>query len=147
MAYYKWLDENTVFIADLPEPMTLYVGNTKTGELKKIATNVGRSFSTYEQTMCYTWSDTDYLYINSCDANGNASTTFAPVICKGGSQDFAVTKGGMIFMADGTRLYSHSIYDKGEWKLEHDFATDGLHKITRIAISPDGSQIALTDNL
>ncbi|HTL83148.1 MAG TPA: hypothetical protein VL651_15650 [Bacteroidia bacterium] len=147
VAYYKWLDANTVFIADLPEPMTLYIGNAKTGELKKMATNVGRSFATYEQTMCYTWSDTDELYINACDANGNASTIFPPVICYGSSQDFAITKGGMIFMAEGTRLYSHSIYAKGEWKLEHDFAAEGLHKITRLAISPDGNFIALTDNL
>ncbi|MBI3509201.1 MAG: PD40 domain-containing protein [Bacteroidetes bacterium] len=148
VAYYRWLDANTVFIADLPEPMTLYIGYLNSGKTIKVDESIGRSFGVYGDIMFYTKTDTSgNCWVTGLTNTGVHNDSLAPaIILPKGSQDFAIDKNGRIFSAQGTKLYS-TMFNSGVWKLEHDFATNGLHKITRIAISPYGDLIALTDNL
>jgi len=63
-----------------------------------------------------------------------------------GSLDFSIDKLGHIFMASGTKLFIWTIGKSKEWTEVGNFASEGLHKITRISISPDGKHIAIVDN-
>jgi hypothetical protein len=150
VAYSRWLNSETVFLCLLPEPMQLHAVTVKNGALVKVAENAGRSMQAYtrknKKGFLYTKMNADSSYsIFSIAAQGK--TLLASIPCLAGSQDFAVDKCGHILMAKGAKLFCWTIEKSTQWEQIADLEKNGLHKITRLAISPDGKNIALVDNI
>ena len=152
VGYHCWYDVNTVFLFQVTEPSSLVLADVRTGSNRTIISDVGRCMQIYKspkkKLLLYTQQDTSGAYwIKALDGNGLKVTDFAPIKAPGSSQDFAVDKNGNLVMADGTKVYQWTIGKSTEWKQVADLSGSGLHKITRLAISPDGVHIAFVDNL
>lgn len=151
VGYTCWYDANKVFLFQVTNPNTLVLADVRSGTTRLCVTDVGRCLQVYRspsrKLLLYTQADTaGHYWIKALDANGMKAVDFKPVKGVDDSQDFAVDKDGNILMASGTKLYAWNIANGTEWTLVNDFAGQGLHKITRIAISPDGSHLAVVDN-
>ena len=57
--------------------------------------------------------------------------------------DFALAPDGTYFMALGSKLYCFNAADHTNWEEVGDLSIHGITNITRLAISPDGKQLAL----
>ena len=152
VGYHCWYDANTVFLFQVTNPPTLVMADTRSGVAKTCASNVGRCMAIYRspsrKMLLYTQDgDSASLWIKALDGKGNKLPDFTPIKALDGSQDFAVDTRGNILMARGVKLYLWSIGKSTAWAEIADFSGNGLHKITRISISPDGRHIAFVDNL
>jgi len=56
---------------------------------------------------------------------------------------FAWTPGGILLMAQGTKVYQWDPRRGGEMEVVADLAGAGLANITRLAVSPRGNRLAL----
>ena len=151
VAYSRWLNDSIVFLSLLPEPMTLYIANRKTKVIEKCASNINRSMAIYHQknntAFLYTQLQSDSTFaIQALNTSGTQVPNFKPIKMIEGSLDFSIDKLGHIFMASGAKLFIWTIGKSKEWTEVGNFASEGLHKITRISISPDGKHIAIVDN-
>ncbi len=151
VAYSRWFNDSIVFLCILPEPMNLFVANVNSGIVSKCAMNVNRSMCVYHQKnrdlFLYSQMKADSSYcIQALSNTGAHVSNFMSIPFVKGSQDFTVDKLGHVFMASGTKLYLWTIGQTLDWKLIGDFAPQGLTKITRLMVSPDGKHIALVDN-
>ena len=61
-----------------------------------------------------------------------------------GREDYAWTPEGEILMGDGGRLFAWS--EGSDWTEIADFSDLGVEGITRLAVSPDGAQVAIVAN-
>ncbi|CAN5330448.1 hypothetical protein BH09BAC5_BH09BAC5_24170 [soil metagenome] len=153
VAYSRWFNDSIVFLCLLPEPMHLVVANVNTQKVSKCAKDVNRSMAVYHRNnnnnlFLYSQMQVDSTWeIAALSSFGNPDLDFMPVPFLEGSQDFAVDNNDNLFMASGTKLYFWKIGKSKTWKPIADFKENGLTNISRIAISPDGKHIALTDNL
>lgn len=151
IGYHCWIDTNTVFTFLLTEPFSLAKCDVKTGTCVKVAENIGRCMNKSHSIQF------DRLYYTSKDSSGEASilaydlnarktvSSFA-IPCLKGSEDFA-RYGSTLFMASGSKLYYWDLRSMNrKWTEFADLSFDGLQTITRIAISSDGTHIALVDN-
>ncbi len=151
VGYHCWFDEHSLYLFQVTTPSTLVLVDVNSGMSKTIVSNVGRCMQTFHSTkqklFLYTVPDTSGCYwIEALDGSGNKVTDFAPIKGVKNSQDFVVDNIGNIFMAQGTSLYMRKIETNSDWQLVTDFASQGLHNITRLAISPDGHHFAMVDN-
>jgi hypothetical protein len=152
VAYSRWYSEDLVMLCLLPLPMKLTYANPKIGEARSYAENAGRSMQVYKRKksklFLYTQENPDSSYtIRSMVGIGNDKSVISPVPCLKGSQDFVVDRCGHILMARDAKLYSWTIGKSTAWEEIADLGKSGLHKITRMAISPDGKNIAFVDNI
>lgn len=152
VAYSRWIKPDMVFLCLLPEPMHLnYVTRKDVKALANLsyAGNAGRSMQVCmikkKKWFFYTTMIHDSSYVIQAEQPGKKY--FTPVKCVETSQDFTVDKNGHILMAQGTKIYSWTIGKSTEWEELCDMKNAGLHKITRMMISPDGKHIAVVDNL
>lgn len=82
------------------------------------------------------------VWIKSFDPETGAVTPIIPI--SGSNYDYCWTPNGQLLRTEGTRLY---IAQPGkDWKLIQDLKSFGLHRITRLAMSPDGTRLAAVDN-
>lgn len=151
VAYSRWFNDSIVFLCILPEPMNLFVANVNTGKTQICAMNVNRSMCVYHEKkrdlFLYSQMKADSSYaIQALSSTGSHISDFENIPFLKGSQDFTVDNTGNIFMASGTKLFVWTIGKSKEWKEIADFASQGLHKITRLAVSPDGKHFAFVDN-
>lgn len=151
VGYHTWMDEHTLFLFLLTEPFSLVMCDTKSQVTRTVATDIGRCMSTYKtekrKLLLYTQKDTNgKMWIKALDKLGLPAPEFTPVPCLEGSEDYGVDKRGFLIMGSGTKLYSWRIGTDTEWQLIGDLSTYGIHNITRIAVSPDGMNLALVDN-
>ncbi|GAB4138251.1 MAG: hypothetical protein Fur0041_13200 [Bacteroidia bacterium] len=151
VGYHTWMNENTLFLFQLTNPVTLVIANTDNGQTKICASNVGRCFQVYRspkmKMMLYTQTDdSGKVWIRALDAAGNHVKDFKPIPAVNGAQDFAIDKNGTILMAKGSKIYCWKIDESTEWEMMADLSSFGLTDITRIAISPNGTHIAVVNN-
>jgi hypothetical protein len=151
VGYHCWFDEHTLFLFQVTEPSTLVMMDARTGVGKIVTSNVGRCMQIYKspkrKLMLYTVADSGFVWIKAADGFGNKVADFKSIRGIKDSEDFVVDHFGNIFMAQGTLLYTRKIETDSDWTLVNDFASQGLHNITRMSISPDGQHFALVDTI
>src|SRR5213079_2311402 len=70
--------------------------------------------------------------------------TIAPLIATvPGVEDYAWLPSGKLLMAKDSKLFAVVPLSGGTWQEVADFSKAGLRRITRIAVSPHGNQIAI----
>jgi hypothetical protein len=147
VGYHKWVDESTLVMFVLGSPPTLQVGDVRTGRARVVTEDIGRSIHNIPGTF-------DVSYVQR---NEDGSTTIMRLPGDGGEPepitetvaggDFhAWTPNRVLLMADGPRVFARRYEPDAAWQQIADFAD--LHvNLSRLAVSPDGSQIALVAEL
>jgi len=144
VGYHAWSDERTVAMFILGSPPTLRVGDALSGEIRVVAENPGRSIHRIPGSSEISFVrkvDDEEWWIERLDPTSGRSERIVRTLPS--REDHAWTPGGEILMGDGTVLFVWS-RDTG-WREIADLGA-GSGDISRIAVSPDGSRIALVRN-
>ena len=147
VGYHKWINTSTVVMFVLGNPATLRVGDLKTGRARIVAKDIGRSINNIPGT-------TDISFVQRHE---DGSTTIMRLPGQGGiperisdavSQgDFhAWTPNHFLLMADGPLIFARRYEPDASWERIADFRDLHLN-LSRLAVSPDGTQIALVAEL
>lgn len=144
IGYYTWVgpDQLALFRID-GESSHLAMLNLKDNRTRRITSSVGRTLlSDASGAILYVHKFTDtYWYIKKY----NPETSMIDIIAEtpGLAEDFAVAPDGTYFIGVGSKLYSfHPAYNTS-WQEVGDLSIHGITQITRLAVSPDGKQLAL----
>lgn len=143
VGYHAWIDANTVALFVLGEPPTLQVADLSTGRGRVIAEDIGRSIQSIPGT-----ADVSYVQRH---ADGTSTIMRLPgdggdpepiIETVEGGDFHAWAPDGTLLMASGAVVYAAVAADPREWSPVADFERLGI-SITRLAVSPDASQIAM----
>ena len=142
VGYHAWADERTTAMFVLGDPPTLQVGDALSGEVRTVAENPGRSIHRIPGTADISFvrkvSDNEWWIERLYPATGETERIAETLP---GHEDYAWTPSGEILMGGGWTLWSWTA--DGEWQLVADLDTDDGGDISRLAVSPDGSRIAM----
>ena len=145
VGYHAWANETVTAMFVLGDPATLQVGDALSGVVRLVAENPGRSIhripGTEDISFVRKVAEEEW-WIERLDPVTGETTRI--VATPPGREDYAWTPQGEILIGDGAKLLAWSV-DAGWWEVEHlDDAEAG--DISRIAISADGTRIALVRN-
>ena len=142
VGYHAWADERTAAMFVLGDPPTLQVGDAFSGEVRTVAENPGRSIhripGTAEISFVRKVSDEEW-WIERLDPATGATERIAQTLP--GREDYAWTPSGEVLMGDGASLFAWTA--DGGWAEVAALEDDGAGEISRLAVSPDGTRIAV----
>lgn len=141
VGYHCWVDSSTVACFVLTEPSTLQLKSVKKVPLV-IATNVGRCIRMKPNSKLLTYvdkSDSTWV-IKSYDQHSGITATLAST--PKGSEDYAWTQYGQLYMGYGSKLMKLDPAKSQVWEEVADFSAS-LESLGRIAISPAGTTLIL----
>jgi hypothetical protein len=142
VGYHAWADERTVVLFVLGDPPTLQRADVETGEVETVADDIGRSIHRIPGS-----SDVSYVQRHGPDratlmrlpGDGQAPQPIIDTV--DGREDHAWAPDGTLLMASGAVVYALAP-GSDEWVAVADFSHLDI-SITRLAVSPDASQIAM----
>lgn len=143
VGYHLWVDENTLALFVLGKPNTLQLVDLKSGKAEWVADNPGRILRRVPRQNKFSFvqkvSDQEWL-IKIFDVKSRSVATFIKTLP--GAEDYAWTPGGVLLMANGSKLFARKESDWA-WVELADLSNAGLKNITRIAVSDKGDRIAV----
>ena len=145
VGYHAWATGTVTAMFVLGDPPTLQVGDALSGEVRVVAENPGRSIHRIPGSQ-------DISFVRKVAENEwwierlNPVTgeTTRIVATPPGREDYAWTPEGEILIGDGAKLLAWSA-DAGWWEVAHLGEAAG-GDISRIAVSADGTRVALVRN-
>ena len=166
VGYYVWADENMVVMFVLGRngtPATLQVGDLRTGEVKILAENPGRSLHKVPGHHAVSFvrkTDQNNWWIDVYDLDTGEFTRLLPTLP--GREDYAWMPDGSILMGDGSKLFQARSGDNtllgvstdidvsqdphSQWTEIADLADAGVRGITRLSVNDSGTLIAIVGN-
>ena len=148
VAYYTWFDENTVVSAVIEEGnLNLYVSNITTGENKKYASNVGRSFHNIPNSKLVSFisKDEDKWFIKSLNPLTGEIQTITQTIPK--VEDMCWLIDGSILIPSENRIFKFNPKKDTRFSILKDFEDNNIQKITRIATNEIGTMLVLVSEV
>ena len=142
VGYHAWVDESTLVLFVLGDPATLQRADIQTGLTEVITRNIGRSIQRIPGS-----DDVSYAQVHE---DGTATIMRLPsertspeqiAEAVSGGDFHAWAPNGSLLMASGSVVYAWSL-SLDEWMPIADFSDLNI-SISRLAISPDGTQIAM----
>ena len=145
VGYHAWASETVTAMFVLGDPPTLQVGDALSGEVRTVAENPGRSIHRIPGSVDISFVRKvaeDEWWIERLDPATGETTRL--VATPPGREDYAWTPAGEILIGDGAKLLAWS--EEVGWRevARLDEASGG--DISRIAVSADGTRIALVRN-
>ncbi len=141
VAYFAWMDPSRVLLWRLSTPPTVVVLDVESNSRYVVARDSAFSFKAYPAgnatLFLARWSGR-HGEIRSFDHASLEASAIAPILEAG--RDFAVTPDGRLLMMKGGALFSFRPGVDSSWTLIGEL---GISNGTRIAVSPDGSLIAV----
>ena len=146
IGYHCWLTNETAALFIVGPPHYLALANTTDGIVMKLTSNIGRSLQKLPNgNLAYLHKATATNWtIKELDISTLRSKTI--VSARPNSEDFIVLKNGTILMSEGHRIFKYRIGYDTRWLEIGDFSKLSLNNIKRMAISPDGNNIALVNS-
>lgn len=151
VGYHAWADARHVALYVLGEPSSLRLADLRTGRAVTMARNIGRSIQPVPGASAVTFVQYVAEGAEGAErAEGEAWITRLElpdretrrlVRAASGAEDHAWTPEGVLLMGQGSRLFRWA--GSGGWSELTDLSDAGISGITRLAVSPDGSRIAL----
>lgn len=143
IGYYAWVNPNMLVGFVLGEPNTLEVFDVSSGTKKKITENVGRSIHLIPKSSQVSYISKQEEEWNIMSLNPKTGKT-KPITCSlTGSEDMAWTPQKHILMGKEGKLYVKNPKKDEQWKEITSFAKFGFTGVTRLAVSPDGTKLAV----
>jgi hypothetical protein len=146
VGYFAYLDANTLALFVLGRPNTLQIADTRTGKGLVVTTNVGRSIQHVPggRRASFTQQAAGKTLLETVDPTPRADGSFAidTIATLPDSADFVVWKSGALAITGaGSRLMQLQLPSR-EWTVLADLSAQGIRRISRLALSPDGRRIA-----
>lgn len=144
IAYHTWYDENTIVSSAIENnELVLYITDVRTNEHKKVATKVGRSLHKIPKTnlVSYISKENEQWEIRSLNPE-TLETKFIAYALKG-SEDICWTLRGSLLTGKGPIVYTLDPKTDKKWSVVTSLKKYGIDNITRLALSPNGSKMAL----
>jgi len=149
VGYFAWIDPSHVAVFILgnekrSEPHTLRIVDVDTQSESTVARGIGRSIQRIPEknAVSFTLQLDDDHYRFYCLRDG-AHAGVSLIDAVGNGQD-AAWLGGTMLHSSGTTIYAADPFSRApRWYAVRDFAAEGITGITRIAVAPDHSYIAL----
>ena len=147
VGYFAWLDMTTLALFVLGNPNTLQIADTRTGAGRTVTTNIGRSLQRVPggRRASYLHQVGDKRILETVDPVPlpNGSFDIDTIAVLPDSADFVVWKSATeVYTAARSRLLRLRLPNK-TWEQAADLSDKGIRRISRIALSPDGSKMAL----
>ncbi len=143
VGYHAWAAPRIALLFVLGEPPSLALAGPA-GVALPIASNIGRGLQslpgTSEVAFVSKSADPNRWVINAYDYALDKTRFLAPTLPQ--REDFAVNGQGDLWMADGTVLYQWKA-ERPSWVPLLDLSTMKLGNLSRLALSPDGRQLAV----
>lgn len=146
VGYHTWFDKKMIVSFVLGDPPTLMTSNLKAKIRYRLAKNIGRSIHKIPNSKLISYinhehGDHEIYSINPINSEEKYITDAIK-----GSQDMAWTPDGTIIMGKGNTLYKFTPNLDKKWIAFATLKDFKLNGITRIAISPTGTKIAIVVN-
>ena len=137
----------TLALFVLGSPNTLQIADTRTGAAQTVTTNIGRSLQRVPggRRASYLHRVGNRWVLETVDPvpRSNGSFDIDTIAALPDSADYVVWKSPTeLFTAAGSRILRMRLPNK-TWTLVEDLGEKGIRRISRIALSPDGSRMAL----
>lgn len=142
VVYYTWADATTIIDADIVgDNLHLVVHNIEAATSSDLEIPVGRSFHKIPNTNLVSFIDKSKSIwtVKSIDPKTKKIKQITSLLEK--MEDIAWLPNGALLGTKDQILYINK--DRKEWLALYTFKTEKLKKLTRIAVSPDGSQLAI----
>jgi hypothetical protein len=144
VGYFAFADARTVALFVLGKPMILQLADTQTGRSETVASNIGRPIFKIpgRHTISFLGQEPDGIWwIKEIDP---ATHKIKPIVTAlEGSDYFAWTPQRILLMTKGHKLYQCNPARDTTWREVAAFTDTRLQRLSRIAVSPNGKQIAL----
>jgi dipeptidyl aminopeptidase/acylaminoacyl peptidase len=155
VGYHLWLDARTLALFVLGDEKTRQPNTLQLVTLDKMRpiaieestlhTNIGRSLQRVPRapssfSFVHKSAPNEWL-IKIVDVQAHRTSTVTKTLP--GSEDLAWLPDGSILMARDSKLFRFDPAHDQDWREIADFASAGLHKITRLALSPKADRLAL----
>lgn len=159
VGYHVWVDADTLVLFVLGPPSTLRLARVSTGQAEVIATDIGRSIQrvpgrravsfvqreTAQTDAAAASGQTVRYWVKELDVDSRKITPLVMAVAGSSERDTAWLNDGTLLMSSGTRILAWKRGDK-DWREIADVAAHGLGAVTRMAVSPDGSMLAIVVN-
>ncbi len=143
VGYHAWVTSSQVALYVLGDPATLQLAQLSNASVDSLARDIGRSMhrvpgrsATVSFTQ-YTSDSTSQIQLLDTEA----MTTEPLIDTRAGGDFHAWTPDGRVLMAEGSALYQYDPDGTNGWQPIANLRP--LRDITRLAVSPDGRQLAL----
>lgn len=145
VGYHHWFNPNIVISSVLENDyLSLYKTDVKEKQNYKLNQNVGRSLHPipHAKLMSYISKENDSIWeIKSVDPMSGATKFITQTLPQ--TEDMCWTPSGSILMAKDGKLYQLKPNQDKNWEKTATLSDYGINNITRLAVSPDGSKLAV----
>ena len=142
VGYHAWNGNGDLVTFVLGEPATLQAIDFEADSGSVVAANIGRSLHNIPKSLAFSFlEDGEAWQIRRYEPGSGDISNLVPALAE--SQDMAWTPDGRILMASGSTLYVRHPERDPEWRVVADLADAGFSSITRLAVSSDGTRLAL----
>ena len=144
VGYHAWLDDDRLALFVLGEPATLQIASVTQGTGRVVAEDIGRSLHRIpgRETVSFVqWEEPGVGWITEFDPDTDETSRIAPLL--DGNEFYAWTPDGTLVMGQGSRLFRWMPGQSADWEEIVDLTVADILAISRVAVSPQGSWIAV----
>jgi len=144
VGYYAWAGRQRVAAFLLGDPNALVVANVATGRADTMARDIGRSLQPIPGRPAATfvqWVSAKAPWLAEVDVSTRAILRLIEL--PRGAEFHAWLPHGIVIAAVDTKLYEWAPLRGGRWRQCADLKRWGLRGSTRLAVSPDGTRLAI----
>ncbi len=143
IGYYNWYSGGSAALFLLPEPFELRLYASE-GEQLSVATRIGRALATHPESGQLLYVDKSsepwkIMAFSPPDSKTEVANLFLD------QEDFAISSSGTLWTTMGSKIYQRQVTDD-RWQLVTDLRGYGLENLSRLAVSPDESKLALVNS-
>jgi WD40 repeat protein len=147
VGYYAWLDSTILALFVLGTPNTLQIADTRTGTGRVVTTNIGRSLqrvpggrrASYVHRVGTSWVVETVDPVVRADGSFDIDT----IAVLPDSADYVVWRSPTeLYTAAGSRIFRMRRPAR-TWAQVADLSESGIRQISRLALRPDGTRLAL----
>jgi hypothetical protein len=147
VGYFAWLDTTRLALFVLGTPNTLQIADVRTGKAQVVTSNIGRSLQRVPggSLASYLRRSGQRWVLETVNPTPRADGTFIrdSIAVMPDSADYVVWRSATeLYTAAGSRLLRMRLPNRS-WVAVEDLSARGIRRISRIALSPDGSRMAL----